>query len=213
MSWRLAKALLKLRDQVNGRWPNRSRDSDGSIGDTSHSSRTSDHNPNDAGVVCAIDLTHDPRSGFDSYAFAEVLRTAKDRRIGYLISNRRICSSTVEPWKWRHYSGVNPHDHHIHISVQQDASLYDDEALWSLDGSPMPKPSNVVPVAPRTLQRGDSGEAVRDLQGMLNGKGIQISVDGVFGQATYAGLKRFQSARGLIADGICGPQTWAALAK
>ena len=45
MSWRLAHGLEKLRSQVNEKWPLRSKDSDGSIGDEHHSARASDHNP------------------------------------------------------------------------------------------------------------------------------------------------------------------------
>lgn len=72
MAWRLAHSLETLRAQVNAKWPNRSKSSDGSIGDASHSSRLSDHNPDPSGVVRAIDITHDPLSGFDSYAFAVI---------------------------------------------------------------------------------------------------------------------------------------------
>ena len=35
-SWRAAKSLLKLRDQVNARFPGRKKDSDGTIGDAAH---------------------------------------------------------------------------------------------------------------------------------------------------------------------------------
>lgn len=63
MTWRLSKGLERLRAQVNDKWPNRRKDSDGSVGDTSHAARPSDHNPDSRGVVHAIDITHDPRGG------------------------------------------------------------------------------------------------------------------------------------------------------
>ncbi len=210
-AWRVAKSLLTLRDQVNTRWPTRSKENDGTIGDANHSARTSDHNPNDAGVVCAMDITHDPKSGCDSYALAEVFRGAKDPRIKYIISNRKICSSDVDPWKWRPYHGSNPHDHHVHVSVKSDRA--DDVTAWNLDATPMPAPVAVNTVRPPTLRKGDDGDAVKDLQAQLQLRGIKIVADGDFGPATFAALKQFQASRGLVADGICGPMTWAALAK
>src|SRR6185312_13154805 len=146
MAWRVAKSLLKLRDQVNARWPNRNKENDGTIGDASHQSRKSDHDPDSHGVVTAIDITHDPKSGCDSYALAEVFRASRDPRIKYVISNHRISSSEVDPWAWRPYHGVNPHDHHVHVSVKDDALLYDSENDWNLDARPMPAPAQVVSV-------------------------------------------------------------------
>lgn len=43
--WRIAESLQQLLDQVNQMAPGRSKASDGAIGDTSHQSRRSDHNP------------------------------------------------------------------------------------------------------------------------------------------------------------------------
>src|SRR3982751_2047098 len=105
MAYRLAKSLETLRSQVNARWPTRSKASDGWIGDTAHATRKSDHNPNAAGVVQAFDVTHDPKSGCDAYKLAETLRTARDPRIKYVISNGRMFSAKVSPWTWRPYSG------------------------------------------------------------------------------------------------------------
>lgn len=119
-TWRLADALLKLREQVNAAYPKRSKASDGSIGDTAHSARTSDHNPDAHGVVNAIDITHDPASGCDAGKLAEALRRSRDPRIKYVIFGGRIFSSKVEPWVWRPYSGANRHDKHVHVSVQND---------------------------------------------------------------------------------------------
>jgi peptidoglycan hydrolase-like protein with peptidoglycan-binding domain len=143
MAWRLAKSLAVLRDQVNLLAPNRGKSDDGTIGDDSHlhDHPTSDHNPNGAGVVCAIDFTHDPSGGFDSYKFAEVLRNARDSRIQYVISNGRIWNATVSPYLWRAYTGANKHDRHVHISVKQNAALYDKETNWLLF-APMPTPAS-----------------------------------------------------------------------
>ena len=130
MSWRLARGLDKLRSQVNAKHPNRSKASDGTIGDAAHSSRASDHNPR-SGIVHALDLTHDPGKGFDSYAFAERLRVNKDPRISYVISNSRIFSSTNTPWTWRKYTGSNPHSKHVHVSIRSNPHA-DNTKDWAI---------------------------------------------------------------------------------
>lgn len=136
MSWRLARSLITLRDQINREYPNRSKASDGTIGDAAHRSRPSDHNPNPQGVVCALDLTHDPVNGFDAHALAEILRTNRHSNLKYIISNKRIASSR-DNWRWRQYSGSNPHSKHIHISVGvgadgQSRPPYDDTTPWTI---------------------------------------------------------------------------------
>lgn len=211
--WNLAKSLETLRKQVNAKYPDRSKSSDGTIGDTAHSARKSDHNPNAAGVVCALDLTHDPASGFDSYAFAEMLRQKQDDRIKYLISNRRICSGTgqKEPaWKWRPYGGTNAHDHHNHISVK--AASADDACLWDLGD--LPKSSAEAPaIPPPTLRKGAKGDHVEWLQKLLNKSGAKLDIDGRFGPGTETAVKKFQARQKFTADGSVGPQTWAALTQ
>jgi peptidoglycan hydrolase-like protein with peptidoglycan-binding domain len=42
------------------------------------------------------------------------------------------------------------------------------------------------------LRQGDSGAAVTKLQQLLNAKGINITVDGDFGDATRAAVVQFQ---------------------
>jgi hypothetical protein len=130
MSWRLAKSLTQLRNQINAQWPNRSKKDDGTIGDARHSASVSDHNPNSRGVVTAMDITHAPKSGPSASVLAERLRKTRDVRIKYIISNRRIASSLVSPWQWRPYRGSNPHSQHVHISVRSDPALYDDAGPW-----------------------------------------------------------------------------------
>lgn len=135
--YRLAKSLEVLRSQLDATYPNRSRKSDGWIGDTSHASRTSDHNPHvrdgATGVVTAIDITHDPANGLHARELAETLIASRDPRIKYIISEGQICSSKQQPWVWRKYSGSNGHFHHVHISVMADKSLYDDARDWKLE--------------------------------------------------------------------------------
>lgn len=138
MAWRVARSLEKLLAQVNATYPGRSKASDGTIGDTLHASRTSDHNPNAAGVVTAMDITHDPVHGLDSEKLANALLSSRDSRIKYIISNRKIAASykvgTTAPWVWRPYSGTNAHNKHCHVSVSSDSSKYDDTSPWNLLG-------------------------------------------------------------------------------
>ena len=64
----------------------------------------------------------------------------------------------------------------------------------------------------RTLSQGASGEDVRQLQIRVAGYpayGGHIATDGAFGPATKAAVQRFQSAYGLVADGIAGPATFS----
>jgi lysozyme family protein len=138
--WRVAEALLTLRATVNTAAPRRSKVSDGTIGDPAHAVRTSDHNPwivdGGVGVVTGMDITHDPRGGCDAHRLAEVLRTSGDRRLKYIISNRRIASAapkgSAPAWAWRTYTGANPHNHHAHISVVAEKSGYDSAADWQV---------------------------------------------------------------------------------
>lgn len=119
MTWRAAKSITKLREQIDTAYPNRSMLSDGILGDPSHSSRSSDHNPDQNGIVRAIDITHDPKNGVDCDDITESLVASKDARLKYLIWDRKIVSGSVgpSPWVWRPYTGSNPHDKHFHLSV------------------------------------------------------------------------------------------------
>lgn len=62
-----------------------------------------------------------------------------------------------------------------------------------------------------TLRLGSTGPFVTRLQLALTTTGEQLSQDGQFGPRTQRAVKRFQEAHGLGADGIVGPDTWAAL--
>lgn len=131
MAWRAAQSLVTLRLQINGLWPDRSRASDGTIGDAAHQAEISDHNPNNAGVVTAFDITQDPAHGADMQYVANCLFENQDPRIKYVIWNRQIW---IPPYHvWQSYSGTDPHYSHLHLSVSADPPLYDNTAQWKLN--------------------------------------------------------------------------------
>jgi hypothetical protein len=136
--WRVARSLDILLGQINALAPTRSKASDGSIADDLHST-TSDHYPKVISglgatpTVTARDFTHDPADGADMNVIAEQLRLSRDKRVKYAIWNRRIFSGPAgpQPWVWRAYSGDNPHDKHMHVSVVASAAA-DDTNRWDI---------------------------------------------------------------------------------
>ncbi len=223
MAWRVARSIGTLRSQVNAAWPDRNRASDGTIGDTAHSSRRSDHNPNAAGVVCAIDITHDPAAGADMHALAEAIK--HDPRVKYLIFNARIWNPSVSA-SWRRYSGSNAHRVHMHVSVVGNAAAYDNTSPWALAGGTVTTEEDDV------LKRGEKDKAkVTVLQWRLNQehpahpvhKGERLGdprsakldyglvVDGDFGGKTEAYVQDFQARHGYSVDGVVDLATYIRL--
>ncbi|MER6914553.1 peptidoglycan-binding domain-containing protein [Streptomyces sp. NPDC000594] len=67
---------------------------------------------------------------------------------------------------------------------------------------------------PPTIRQGSSGDTVREAQCLLEYWGFPVGsagVDGIFGSATRSATISFQRSRGLVADGIIGPNTWREL--
>ena len=129
---RRTPATAALLAQINALFPNRSKASDGWIGDTAHAQRKSDHNPDADGTVDAIDITHDPVKGVDIAKLVNVLIAGKDRRVAYIIANGEIISGNAGPQAWvrRRYSGANKHTKHLHISVLD--KFQNDTSPWAL---------------------------------------------------------------------------------
>ena len=120
MKYKLCKAGQQLRLQVDDSYPDRDRASDGWIGDARHQSRVSDHVPNAEGIVRAIDIDRDlsgkKKPDLMPDLADQIRHAAKsDKRIAYIIFRGKIASPRMG-WRWRKYSGINPHDHHCHIS-------------------------------------------------------------------------------------------------
>jgi hypothetical protein len=73
-------------------------------------------------------------------------------------------------------------------------------------------PVTGVPSSSTVLKKGMRGAEVGNLQQILTSKGYSTKgIDGVFGPATEAAVKKFQKAKKLKADGIVGPATKKAL--
>ncbi|MFJ6462579.1 N-acetylmuramoyl-L-alanine amidase [Streptomyces sp. NPDC091387] len=63
-----------------------------------------------------------------------------------------------------------------------------------------------------TLREGATGDGVKRLQRALTATlGSAVGIDGSFGPATTTAVRGYQTSRGLTADGVVGPDTWAAL--
>lgn len=149
-SWVLVPCLISLRDEFNQAGPNRSKASDGSIGDTAHSQSSSDHNPDETGAtpyedsdrlneVHAIDVTSKGPwpAGFDFDAEVNAIRLrhqrGEDDRLQNIIRNGKIASRSWG-WGWRKYSGSNPHDHHAHFSARYSTAQENDTSPWGVVG-------------------------------------------------------------------------------
>jgi hypothetical protein len=132
MKPRLSKAATQLREQFDDCFSDRDRTSDGWIGDSRHSARKSDHNPDGQGWVRAIDVDRDLSGKAKPDLMPDVadqlrILAKSDKRISYIIFAGKIASSK-SLWRWRTYTGINKHDHHCHISFtskgDEDGSFF-----------------------------------------------------------------------------------------
>lgn len=138
-------ALMALLAEIDAMSPDRDRSADGWLGDAAHAARHSDHNPEADGSVDARDFTHDPAHGVDCNLLADQIKD--DPRLeggGYIIWNRRIWNPSVSK-SWRAYTGSNPHDHHMHVSVS-DAGQNDTSPWLEGDDLTMADVSELIKV-------------------------------------------------------------------
>lgn len=134
MKPRLSKAGQQLREQFDDSFPDRDRTSDGWIADARHIARgTSDHIADpETGVVRAIDVDRDVSGKAKPDLMPDIadqlrLLAKTDKRIKYIIFDAKICSAK-SAWRWRTYTGINKHRHHLHISFStkgdEDGSFF-----------------------------------------------------------------------------------------
>jgi N-acetylmuramoyl-L-alanine amidase len=69
----------------------------------------------------------------------------------------------------------------------------------------------------QSIRRGDRGDGVRDVQARLVALGFHVDAleidDHAFGASTEGALRAFQQERGLLVDGLVGPNTWEELVE
>ena len=123
MSWKPVAGVTVMRNQINKRWPDRDKRSDGVVGDLAHQARPSDHNPDSRGYVHAVDIDEDLRgSKNDNIWLADqIIAYARMRRSGssrlkYVVYEDKIASGTYANhfWTWRGDS--YGHKIHMHVS-------------------------------------------------------------------------------------------------
>ncbi len=224
MGYQLVPSLTALRAQINATWSNRDRESDGWVGDTSHSRRRSDHNPDTRGWVHALDVDKD---GIDTAALLSA--AVRDRRVNYVIFNRKIYSR-VRGFRPAAYTGPNPHDKHLHISVLHGEPAMDG-CSWNLPAlappiivartEAVPTPPAVIAVAPprpdpdmvrrmqRALHVADDGHWGRDTDFAVN----CIRVATQERDPARFGVGTCQRIVGAHTDGKWGPRSQEALRR
>ena len=120
---RATPAAIAVLRQATALWPKRKRASDGLLPSSAHikQSPNSDHN-----TGLAVDLTHDPKNGIDCVEIFEKLK--EDPRVKYLIFQGKIWSKEKAKDGNRTYTGSNPHNKHLHISINDGSA--NDTSPW-----------------------------------------------------------------------------------
>lgn len=156
--WTIAPAASAALGQATLLWPERSRASDGTIGDPAHFSRRSWHNPCNrygtyvkGGTVCAFDLTHDPLHGCDAHRLVRELVARGDQRVSEVISRGQIWTRARAAEGWRAYDGANRHDKHAHVTVAW--AHRNDTSPWWRTSEPVDQEDDMTPAQEAKLDK------------------------------------------------------------
>ncbi len=116
-------AAIAVLRQATAIKPTRNKVSDGLLPSAAHQKQSpnSDHN-----TGLAVDLTHDPKNGIDCSEIFEKLK--EDARVKYLIFKGKIWSKDKDKEGNRTYTGSNPHNKHLHISINDGSG--NDTSPW-----------------------------------------------------------------------------------
>lgn len=217
MSWNVVTNLLEGRDQLDRRFPKRSKKAEGTIGDRAHQEEPSSHNPDKSGNAEYKDGdSYDEVRAWDAdknlnddagVTMEQVvqhlitgLRSGKFWWIRYIIFNGRIWHRR-DNFVTRVYTGSNKHTDHAHINSdftqQADNVTGTNWEFDSLGGGQVssPPPANN---ATRNLQQGVKGGDV--------GKYQQFMRDNFPIYRNYVSVNRGSL---LKVDGDFGPATKA----
>lgn len=186
-TWHPAPSITALVRDLDKAFPNRTQP-DWIIGDADHSSRVSDHNPDERGMVHAIDI----RLGGGLDVRRVLNATIGDPRVWYVIHDGKIYSRTYG-WVARAYTGANPHTTHIHVSIRYTDSAEQDTSEWGVAPRVKPVPIDLSVVRSEFrkalgVEKGRVQERahVKRLQRALNVKypTRKVGVDGLVGKKT-----------------------------
>jgi hypothetical protein len=126
-------ASTSLVEEINYIAPNRSKASDGTIGNQAHADSVSDHNPDETGNVGNVsDSDHIDEvhardvtakgpwpAGWSAARIVGIIvkrsRSGQEKRTRYVIHNRKIYKRS-NGWVEEDYTGPNPHTEHFHVS-------------------------------------------------------------------------------------------------
>ena len=138
---RATPAAIAVLRQATAISPLRMKASDGLLPSQAHikQSPNSDHN-----TGLAVDLTHDPKNGIDCAEIFEKLK--EDKRVEYLIFKGQIWSKTKAKLGNRRYTGSNPHNKHLHISIKSTMATDTSPWFWWLN-----QPSIMAQVAAKVV--------------------------------------------------------------
>jgi len=207
----LCNSATIFRDQVNRRWPNRTKRRDGWIGNKNN------HKPNEEGKVFAIDIDENllgPSFSLkDNEAAAqqladeliELARRGKDfGRIKYVAYNKKIASGTKDNsfWVWRPLR--KGFEKHIHISFNEDGEKETKPFFLKVFMEQPPEnivQENKIPKYPGSekLILGKRNSQVKLLQEKLMEKGFSIEEKelGKYGETTARAVSGFYKSIGV----------------
>ena len=121
-------AAIAVLRQATAIAPLRKKASDGLLPSQAHikQSPNSDHN-----TGFAVDLTDDPKHGIDCADIFQKLK--EDKRVKYLIFKGKIWSAERAAEGDRDYTGSNPHNKHLHISINDGMGKDTSPWFWWLN--------------------------------------------------------------------------------
>ena len=139
-------------------------------------------------------------------AFANAIGRSVERTLEYLFTKEGALEAAC--WFWK-ANGLNDLSDDIKKATRKinggtigiaDRTHHYHRALEILGGTYTMKPSPIL------LKVGSTGDRVKQIQEKLG-----EDTDGIFGLVTKQAVEKWQAANGLVADGIVGPKTFAAM--
>jgi hypothetical protein len=178
----------------------------GTIADANHSADpdVTQHAPDDGGPAAGDDLGEVDGGDFmigrgvtehDLAALFDGLVESRDPRILYVIHDRVIVSSVVEPWKRRAYRGKDPHTGHVHLSVNDKYDANRADWKWEARVERAQKNTKITSELPEALVLGDDDDMftgynhigrAQALANWLDNTTADVDTDGVYGPLTAA---------------------------